>query len=82
MMRSVEISDEPDSDSLINNRSDWLTKLYKRENCEAVLMGKAIIDLCYNYTVEESICGVSRHFDGKNQKSYLRILTNDLKILG
>ena len=74
-----EISDEPDSDSLINNRSDWLTKLYKRENCEAVLMGKAIIDLCYNYTVEESICGVSRHFDGKNQKKLLEDFDKRLK---
>lgn len=66
-----EILAEPDSDNIINNRSNWLMKLYKRENCDVACMAEAIIDLCYNYTIEESICGVSRHFDGKNTQKLL-----------
>lgn len=30
-----------------------------------------IIDLCYNYTVEESILGVSRHYNSKDEDSFI-----------
>lgn len=54
----------PDKRSVIENRSNWVMKLYELENSGEVCMAEAIVDLCYNYTVEESVSGVSRHFEG------------------
>lgn len=57
---------QSDCHGIVNNRSNWVMKLYGRENSDAVCMGEAIVDLCYNYAIEESVSGVSRHFDGED----------------
>lgn len=43
-----------------NNRSNWLN-YSATENY--VLTANRIINLCYNYTIEDSILGVTRHYD-------------------
>lgn len=45
------------------SRSSWLEVLQKMDGTnKAVLMAEAIINLCYNYTVEDSIQGITKRF--------------------
>ncbi len=44
----------------INNRSNWLSK--NSQEPQDVLADK-IVNLCYNYTLEDSINGVSKHYN-------------------
>lgn len=47
---------------LIENRTSWINEL----NCcpcdDAVCLAEAIVDLCYNYTLEDSIQGAAKHY--------------------
>ncbi|MGN0834450.1 MAG: hypothetical protein ACI4QA_01295 [Candidatus Spyradosoma sp.] len=74
-----EIFAQKEGSMIINNRSNWIVELYKRGKSNSVYMGQAIIDLCYNYTVEESIYGVSRHFDKGNHEQFLLDFDQRLK---
>lgn len=62
-----------------DNRSAWVNKLYKYENSRAVCMAEAICDICYNFTIEESIWNVSRHFDGSDREAFLDVFDERLK---
>lgn len=45
------------------NRSNWLKEIDKTlEDQNEKRIPKAIIDLCYNYAVEDSILGISKHY--------------------
>ena len=55
----------------INNRSDWISKMLERGETKDICIANAIIDLCYNYTVEESILGVSRHYNSEDEDSFI-----------
>ncbi len=59
----------------INNRSNWLDRIIPKNEtkgqAEAQLtdeqyIAALIVNLAYNYTVEDSISGVSRHYDKKS----------------
>jgi len=52
------------------NRSTWVNKLYDYEKSDVVCMAEGIVDICYNFTVEESILNVSRHFDSADIQSF------------
>lgn len=64
------------NESNINSRSPWLLELEKNENenCEDVpddlYLAKAIVNLVYNYTVEDSIKNISKHYDDEEPKSF------------
>lgn len=49
-----------------NNRTNWVNQINeaakKTEKKDAYCLAEAIIDLCYNYTVEDSIYEISRHY--------------------
>ena len=50
----------------INNRSVWIKKiktLEKSDDKDSFQYAELIVNLCYNYTVELSIYGVSRHYE-------------------
>lgn len=55
----------------INNRSEWVDEIVALGETEDVCIANAIIDLCYNYTIEESILGVSRHYISTEESSLL-----------
>ncbi|MFT7004573.1 MAG: hypothetical protein ACJAWW_001936, partial [Sulfurimonas sp.] len=75
---------------LRDNRSVWINTLHKSyekqqqivEN-DAMQIAEAIIDLCYNYTLEDSILGVSKHyksFDINAEDSFYNDFFNRLKL--
>lgn len=77
-----------DIGDLKNNRSVWINKLHQlqqqkvKEN-DVMEIVEAIIDLCYNYTLEDSILGISKHyknFNIKNQDSFYYDFFNRLKL--
>ena len=71
--------------TVINNRSNWHNYFSQQEDekrCarddfegilseQELLFAEMLIDLCYNYTVEESILNVSHHYTDFNDKESL-----------
>lgn len=55
----------------INNRSDWVQHIVAYGESDDVCIANAIIDLCYNYTIEESVLNVSRHYDCSSEDSFV-----------
>lgn len=51
-----------EDETLLYNRTNWVTLMDKMDADESVFLSEALVDLCYNYTIEESIRDVSRHF--------------------
>lgn len=47
----------------INNRSNWYDELIQMGPEPPVLLAEAVVDLCYNYTMEASISGIDRRLD-------------------
>lgn len=54
----------------INNRTEWINKLNEFNEFPETCMAEAIVNLCYNYSVEESILGVSRHYDVRRKEQF------------
>ena len=50
-------------------RSAWHIYLHENETGEKAEYAEAVIDMCYNLTMEDSIYGVSRHYDPKETES-------------
>ena len=50
------------ADRSVNNRSNWHTRLLTMDQEPSVRLAEAVVDLCYNYTMEASISGVARHY--------------------
>jgi hypothetical protein len=67
-----EILEETGGNSFINNRSVWVKALCARPASDPVSMAEAIVDLCYNYTIEGSVVGVSRHFQPQDPEMFFR----------
>lgn len=42
-----------------NDRSSWYQALDAMEGTDRVFLAKAVVDLCYNYTIQESIEGIA-----------------------
>ena len=60
-----------------NNRSNWHNALSKEPDEPWVRMAEAIVDLCYNYTMEESISGLAHHY--WDQRSFQEDLLSRLR---
>lgn len=61
------------NDDSINSRSEWIKQIVKRKSNnvtakeERILcLSECIVNLCYNYTLEYSIYGVSKHYEVKS----------------
>ena len=67
-----EILEEAGGTAFIQNRSVWVKKLYSRPSSDPVSMAEAIVDLCYNYTIEGSVVKVSPHFSPGDNGMFLR----------
>lgn len=52
-----------------NNRSNWHTALRVSKEMDA-LMAEAIVNVAYNYTVEDSIHNVSKHYDDTDDNDF------------
>ena len=62
------------------SRSVWLNEIrLKKENKEIKCIAEIIIDLCYNYTAEDNIAGISKHYNDKNNKSFYEDFLKRLK---
>lgn len=60
-----------------NRRSSWidlLEKMRTEENTGAVSLAVMIVHLCYNYSIEESIPGVSHHYLVGDKESFYQDL--------
>ena len=69
-----EISENLGVDKLRNNRTNWINYLNGLEANETIYIAEAMVDLCYNYTIEESISNVARHFE--DREGFRRDLLN------
>ena len=63
---------EQDGKAFINNRSVWVKELCALPASREVFMAEAVVDLCYNYTIEGSVVGVSRHFPARDRELFFR----------
>lgn len=63
---------------LMNNRSNWFNKLIDMQDEPKAYMAEAVIDLCYNYTMEESIFEVSKHYLENDDKMFWEDFQNRL----
>lgn len=67
----------------INNRSNWYDELIRMGPEPPVLLAEAVVDLCYNYTMEASISGIDRCLDDASFREdffrRLRLYWNDGK---
>lgn len=65
-----------------NRRSAWYDMLQAscpNANKDVIDLAKELVNLCYNYSVEESIPGVSHHYDVGNTESFFQDFENRLK---
>lgn len=67
-----------------NNRTDWTTaliqlenKLYGSQNRDCLKMANALIDLCYHYSLEETVSHVLKHFEVQKLKDVTGTLSED-----
>lgn len=69
VQEKLKIFSEKSGKNEQNNRTNWIRLLNKVHSPEAYL-AEAIVDLCYNYTVESSVDGVCRHYDVIEDSSF------------
>lgn len=68
------------ADTAINNRSNWLTLI--DDDFPQAQMAKDLIHLGYNYTLEDSVSGASKHYDDEDfENSFSRDLICKIKRL-
>lgn len=81
ILKNIEaaIRNTPNGNALIQNRTIWISHINKLKNTEATCLAEAIIDLCYNYTVEDSISNVSKRYDAGNITSFQNDFLKRLK---
>lgn len=81
ILKNIEaaIRNTPNGNALIQNRTIWISHINKLKNTEAACLAEAIIDLCYNYTVEDSISNVSKRYDAGNITSFQNDFLKRLK---
>lgn len=54
-----------------NERSNWHKEL-KKLSTPASYMAEALVNIAYNYTVEDSIANVSKHYNDSNEEDFYR----------
>ena len=60
-------------------RSAWHIYLHEKEKGEKAEYAEAVLDLCYNLTMEDSIYGISKHYDPKDIESCREWFKSKLK---
>jgi hypothetical protein len=72
VLKNVEndILNSGNSNMEINNRTNWVNRLHKCQKENDICLAEAIVDLCYNYTIEDSISGVSKHYIDEDLQSF------------
>ena len=56
------MSQKEDGKKLLENRTNWVDILNSYPGGTTKYMAEAIVDLCYNYTLEDSIQGAAKHY--------------------
>lgn len=58
--------EKTEAESLMQNRTNWINKISdyvkSEDNDSRSALADCIVHLCYNYTMEDSINGISRHY--------------------
>ena len=83
-MTVLELAGKFASEQNVNNRSNWHNYFSRDDECnnaskhfgnilteEELLFAEMLVDLCYNYTVEESIENISLHYTSFEDKESL-----------
>lgn len=80
---TVEILKRVEKDLSLQNRqeyrSDWHIYLHENEKGKKAEYAEAVLDLCYNLTTEDSIYGISKHYDPKDIESCREWFKSKLK---
>lgn len=80
---TVEILKRVEEDLSVQNRQEyrsaWHIYLHENEKGEKAEYAEAVLDLCYNLTMEDSIYGISRHYDPEDIESCREWFKSKLK---
>ena len=80
---TVEILKRVEEDLSLQNRQEyrsaWHIYLHENEKGEKAEYAEAVLDLCYNLTMEDSIYGISRHYDPEDIESCREWFKSKLK---
>lgn len=74
----VKMQNENKEENYLQNRSNWVLQWNELESCELHSMAEAIVDLCYNYVVEDSISEVSKHYTKLEAENFQNEFANRL----
>lgn len=82
LLSEIGVKIKEQNNDKINQRSMWVNVLTGNEDLnktititsdnEVVCMANAIIDLCYNYAIEDSILGVSKHYAENDKQDFFK----------
>lgn len=75
-----DVSAALDSESLRNHRTNWVTMIGNCPSSDQQRLAEAVIDLCYNYTVESSIYQISCHYSPDAADSFPQDLVRRLAL--
>lgn len=75
-----EVGTRLEAGALGNNRTNWVGLIGSEPGSDRQCLAEAIVDLCYNYTVEASIHQVSCHYDREDAGSFPQDLTQRLTL--
>lgn len=69
-----KIEDEFNGGGKVDSRSEWYKRLYSEneESEEVLIWAEAVIDICYNFTTEDSIYGISKRYYGESEEDCIR----------
>lgn len=56
--------------NISNNRTNWIHKLYEMEEAPECCWAEMMVNLCYNYALEDSISGVTLHYRRDKLESF------------
>ena len=80
---TVEILKRVEEDLSLQNRQEyrsaWHIYLHENEKGEKAEYAEAVLDLCYNLTMEDSIYGISKHYDPNDIESCREWFKSKLK---
>lgn len=75
-----DVSARLGDDSMRNNRTNWVTLMEDLPESDQRRLAEAVVDLCYNYTVEASIHEISCHYSPEEEGSFPRDLVQRLTL--
>lgn len=65
LLKNIKEKLRNENNIFVNNRSNWHIILKNEEMSDCTAMAEAIVDICYNYTIEDSIDNIAKHYSNE-----------------